>query len=129
MSKFTKALRAILGGYRAKETPMSFDLSTLESRFWHDLDEVDSDAEAALHSKIVDTAVTAAKAILPLVPDGSEVENLLGHLDEFAAEAHRLVSGAESVVETKPPEQAPEPADVEASGDPTDQPGPPARPI
>lgn len=124
---------------------MPFDLSTLESRFWHDLDTVDSDAEAALHSKIVDTVVTAAKVILPLVPDGVDVETLLTKLDEVAAEAHKVVSAHEEAVSptvdspdadvapegavVTPPEQAPEPQAPEPSSDPTDQPGPPARPI
>jgi hypothetical protein len=75
-----------------KETPMSFDFAKLEGRFWHDLDEVKSDAEAVLHSKIVDACVAAAKEVLPVLPDGADVEGVLAKLDELASEAHRAVS-------------------------------------
>lgn len=91
---------------------MPVDLSTLEGRFWHDLDEVKSDAEAALHTKIVDAVVGVAKEILPLVPDGGAVEGILGKLDELAAEAHRAVSAMSADAPQSADSGAPEAATV-----------------
>ena len=103
---------------------MPFDLSTLESRFWHVLDDVKSDAEAALHSKIVDAVVAAGKAILPLVPDGTEVESILTKLDEFVVEAHNAISAVAPVAQEAADSAPSAPAAGEVA--PTDPPAAPA---
>lgn len=78
-----------------KGKPVSFDLSTIETRF-HSAEE---DIEEALHSKVADAILTAAKTILPLVPEGADVEALLSKFDEVATEAHKAVDAVAPVVE------------------------------
>jgi hypothetical protein len=66
---------------------MSFDLASLEGRFESAEERVDE----ALHSQVAKAIEEAAETILPLVPDGVEVEALLQKFDELAAKAHDVI--------------------------------------
>lgn len=123
-----------------KEPSTMFDLSTLEGRFWHVLGDVESEADAIAHSHIASALEEAAKVIVPLVPEGADVEALLSHLDHAASEAHRLIAGAEptpapaapevpaaTVSATSPPEAA-APAPVPAEPPAPEAPAPAAPP-
>jgi hypothetical protein len=93
-----------------KETPHMFDLASIEHRFdfnAHDLSD-------ALHSQVAKVIEDAAKAVLPLLPEGSVVDDLLAHFDHAAAEAHKLVAAAAPVVEAVDPAAAPVVAEAEA---------------
>lgn len=96
-----------------KGPPVSFDLATLETRF-HDVEE---DAKAALHSGVASALVTAAKAIIPLIPEGSDVEGLLTLFDKAASEAHKLIEAAAPVVDAVAPEAASVVTDAETVTD------------
>jgi len=86
-----------------------FDLSSLENRFR----SVELDAEEALHSKVAKAIEEAAKIVMPLVPDGPVVEELLAEFDKLAAKAHRVVAVAAPVVDAADPAAAPIVAEVE----------------
>lgn len=87
---------------------MPFDLSTLGARFR----DVDADLEAVEHSKIAEALRTAAAEIIPLLPEGTVVDDFLAALEKAAVEAHKLVPAVSAVV-TAEGGLAPAPAPVE----------------
>lgn len=106
---------------------MDFDLSAIEGRFWHDLGDVDSEADGILHSHIAEAVESTGKALIALLPEGSDAEGILSRLDDLAKTVHGLASkspvavegqpesaGAAPVAEVTPPASAPEaPAEKE----------------
>jgi hypothetical protein len=103
-------LREILDAHR-KERPVNFDLAALEGHFA----AVAHDVNDALHSQVAQVIEDAAKAVLPLIPEGSVVEGLLAKFDAVASEAHSLLAAALPPAPEAPPEAPEVPAEPVAT--------------
>lgn len=90
-----------------------FDLSTLVERFH----SAESTVEDDLHSKIGQVVISAAEALIGLLPDGTEVESILAKLDGLASEAHAVAAAVPEAPEPAP-EAPPAPAEPEVAPTP-----------
>lgn len=99
-----------------KESPM-LDLEALETRLKHVEGTVYSFLEREAHTKIGEVLTTAAKAIVAVLPEGSEAEQIVSQLVNVADQAHNVLHAAAGAVDPLAQEvaaAATQPADAPA---------------